>query len=299
MRLGVYLVIPLISGLVFGQTAAERRSTFGYFYSGAEWFNSFPDCGADRQSPIDIVQSKTTAGNAMSFELRLRSNNKTIDSKRSGGLTNSGMYSILRISNGSNQFNNFTALNYHAHVTSEHSIDGVFGDTEVHIVHQYVSPEGVPDATKLAVVGFIFKLSPDNTPSSFFNHWDVRSVSPTRSFNFAEAMADAVTRAKGYYRYSGSLTTPPCSQIVEWFVLDVFLPISREQVEYLRALFPDNSSFALGKGNNRLQQMVNGRQVLRQTFDQSNGFRDGFNGNSGRLFLSGLCSVLIWMIFDH
>lgn len=78
------------------------------------------------------------------------------------------------------------------------------------------------------------------------------------SLAFAAAPAfDANTllpENRAYYRFSGSLTTPPCSEDVRWLVLKTPLTASREQLE----AFVHN----MHAPNNRPLQKVNGRPIL-------------------------------------
>ena len=54
------------------------------------------------------------------------------------------------------------------------------------------------------------------------------------------------------FRYSGSLTTPPCSEDVSWFVLQTPIEASNEQIEHFRKIY---------YGNNRPTQPLNDRTV--------------------------------------
>jgi len=58
----------------------------------------------------------------------------------------------------------------------------------------------------------------------------------------------------GYYHYEGSLTTPPCSQTVQWFILDRPAPVTQAMVDNFKKLFPDPA-------NNRPVQALNDREV--------------------------------------
>ena len=71
-------------------------------------------------------------------------------------------------------------------------------------------------------------------------------------FNFEKAYREIIATGKGYYRYSGSLTTLPCSEGVGWFVLDERIDLSVRQLSVLRRLYAENPAFAFGNGNNRL-----------------------------------------------
>ncbi len=63
------------------------------------------------------------------------------------------------------------------------------------------------------------------------------------------------------YHYVGSLTNPPCSEVVQWFVINEPQPISQAQLTLFRSRFMDRQAFANGNGNNRNTQALNGRTV--------------------------------------
>jgi len=58
---------------------------------------------------------------------------------------------------------------------------------------------------------------------------------------------------KTYYNYSGSLTTPPCSEVVNWYVLKNLVTASKEQIELLSIIL---------KNNFRPVQPINGRIIM-------------------------------------
>jgi carbonic anhydrase len=67
--------------------------------------------------------------------------------------------------------------------------------------------------------------------------------------------AGMLPRSRAYYRYNGSLTTPPCSEGVWWLVMKEPVSVSREQVEAFTKV--------IGHPNNRPAQPVNARSILR------------------------------------
>ena len=76
---------------------------------------------------------------------------------------------------------------------------------------------------------------------------------PTRS---SEAKIDAMSllpQNHSYYAYSGSLTTPPCTEKVKWAILTTPVSLSNEQITRFRHVI---------NGNNRPVQPFNGRIVL-------------------------------------
>lgn len=64
---------------------------------------------------------------------------------------------------------------------------------------------------------------------------------------------ELIPAEKGYYFLTGSLTTPPCSENVKWFILKTQIEASKEQIEKFASLMPE--------GNNRPVQPLNGREI--------------------------------------
>ena len=72
-----------------------------------------------------------------------------------------------------------------------------------------------------------------------------------------------------FYHYEGSLTTPPCTEGLNWFVLHDTQPISAEQVEAFTKMWAGNPDFSNGSGNYRVTQPLNGRVVYRPSTHSS------------------------------
>ena len=62
------------------------------------------------------------------------------------------------------------------------------------------------------------------------------------------------SRDRAYYRFNGSLTTPPCSEGVNWFVMKQFETASTEQIEKFVN--------AIHQQNNRPVQPINARVII-------------------------------------
>ncbi|CAI9105040.1 OLC1v1003872C1 [Oldenlandia corymbosa var. corymbosa] len=117
----------------------------------------------------------------------------------------------------------------HWHSPSEHSINGKRYDLEVHMVHQ--TPE-----EKIAVIGIIYKIGrPDPFLPMIEN--DMKALAHTTDLEKAVGILDPKQIKLGsrkYYRYIGSLTTPPCHQNVIWTIGKKVRTVSRHQLKMIR-----------------------------------------------------------------
>lgn len=130
---------------------------------------------------------------------------------------------------------NYNLLHFHFHTPSEHYLDGAPYPMELHLVHK------AADGT-LAVIGVMMKVGAhnpvieeiwQNTP---INAGGTRVVKDVRL-----SAADLMPESKDYFRYEGSLTTPPCTEGVQWHVLKDPIEISEKQLKAFQALFPVNA----------------------------------------------------------
>lgn len=122
----------------------------------------------------------------------------------------------------------------HFHDPSEHHIDGIIYPMEVHLVHQ-----GQDD--QLAVVAIMVKEGPENEYMQAI--WDsIPQESGTHVLTDAKVDMPRLIPLDGtVYHYQGSLTTPPCSEGVEWFVLSQPMELSKAQIRKFKVLYPGNN----------------------------------------------------------
>lgn len=159
--------------------------------------------------------------------------------------------SVLRV--GADSYN---LLQFHFHAPSEHTVNGQFAAAELHLVHRNALLD-------LAVVGVLVNVgTPVNTDIDEIlrSASDEEKVSrPGVVINAKDVLPDS---KKGYYNYSGSLTTPPCSEGVRWFVLKTPVFVSQAAIDHLHDLirgFPNYDNFP---ANNRPVRPLNGRAIL-------------------------------------
>lgn len=266
-------------------TAATAEPEFSYLLGGNDWSTAFPTCGGQNQSPVDIVTNNVAAGalTGTDLEMRLRTNIAyVIDQFTAHNVNTAGQFSILTLLDTVKGKGVFNSSGFHVHAPSEHTINGVRGDAEVHIVHK-LSPDQVGVYPfSVAVFGIIFKKTAGN-PSTFFTNWGINSKQNTVQFNMTAAFQKEILSVGNFYRYTGSFTTPPCTEGVEFFLLDTMLDISDSQLKIIQDLFQNNQAFAGGKGNNRNTQALNGRVIRKFAFDTLHNYGQGIIVNAATI----------------
>lgn len=130
----------------------------------------------------------------------------------------------------------YDLLQFHFHHPSEHLLAGKAFDLECHFVHRSAAGE-------LAVLGVF--LQPGAASAALQPIWDAMpdKEGPERvgGATIRPAALLPPANARGYFRYHGSLTTPPCSEGVLWTVFKQPLEASAEQIRRFAALFPVNA----------------------------------------------------------
>jgi carbonic anhydrase len=140
---------------------------------------------------------------------------------------------------------------YNAFQGSEHTINDRRYPLEVHFVHR------APFTGTLAVLGILFDRQRDDNPYlndllSVLNRTVNTSISVEQQIDLSRLLP--TSPSPRFYRYNGSLTTPPCTEGVIWTLLTRTVPMSSYQV---RALFNNIIPF-----NFRPPQKLHSRKVL-------------------------------------
>ena len=210
------------------------------------------------QSPIDLVNPTSAALPAIAFNyqptaLRIQNNGHTIvvASSPENSIEVDNGHTIVVASSPENSIEvdstRYELLQFHFHAPSEHTVAGQSFAMEMHLVHQ--NEDGA-----LAVIGVLIERGGEHT--AFNSLWAHLPSTPGAVQQIEQVAIDAgalLPSARSYYRYDGSLTTPPCSEGVQWFVLTTPIELSEAQIATFAAIV---------HGNNRPVQPLNGRQLL-------------------------------------
>lgn len=201
-----------------------------------EWSNTYSKCSGQRQSPINILPTQTSYNQslqAIKYNWSCPSGVETWELKNTD-LT----FKISPKSDCSGSFvmspdnSNYKLLQMHFHWRgSEHLFNNNKFSAELHMVHQSVN-----DPNKYAVLGFMFSLYQTEVDNSalvpivnqIVNIKGVNNTATVTGFSLSSLIPFNV---EYYFRYPGSLTTPTCDEVVEWFVIDnPVLEISEKQL---------------------------------------------------------------------
>ena len=138
----------------------------------------------------------------------------------------------------------YDLLQFHFHSPSEHTIDGEAAAMEVHFVHQD------PNSGMLAVVGILLRVSDQDNEAyaAIFDHMPSEAGEEMTMSEVLSLMA-LLPESRTYYTYQGSLTTPPCSEIVRWLLLDTAVNLSATQIAAFTEMYAYNArpTLPLGK----------------------------------------------------
>lgn len=137
----------------------------------------------------------------------------------------------------------YELLQFHLHHPSEHLLAGKGFDLECHFVHK-------SGAGGLAVTGVFIRPGAENVAlRAFFDSLPARE-GPEQKLAASVDISAILPKTGGYFRYMGSLTTPPCSEGLIWTVHKEPAEASVEQIRKFAALFVNNAR-PLQKRNRR------------------------------------------------
>ncbi len=174
------------------------------------------------QSPINITDDSKAKTEPLELNykespLKIVNNGHTIQVNYAPG-------SFLKIGNSQYQL-----LQFHFHTPSEHLIKGKAYEMEVHFVH-------VNDKGQLAVVVGIFMKPGENNPlvKKIWAYLPKEVNKEEERANIAINVKDLLPKDTAYYNYPGSLTIPPCSEGINWFVMKTPIEVSKDQISVFR-----------------------------------------------------------------
>ncbi|MCR9250065.1 MAG: carbonic anhydrase family protein [bacterium] len=249
MRITGFLLFILTTVFLCNGINLQAQS-HDWSYSGEfgpeHWFEidpEFSSCNGKSQSPINIISSNSEDTNGISLEFHyhpffvdLINNGHTLIEKidEEKALTFGGI--------------SYSMKQFHFHTPSEHQIDGENFAMEIHFVHQ-------SESGKFAVVAVLIEEGEHN--NHFIQHFMKSLPSHVNEELKADEKADPnetfPKHLDKFYYYSGSFTTPPCTEGINWIVLEEPVEATKEQIDAIHEIIKDD---------NRPIQEVNDRVVF-------------------------------------
>jgi carbonic anhydrase len=259
--IGAHLPVPGASGAVVEEDAMSRRPvvaavaalslacaagaagaadahpphwTYGGATGPAHWGHLEPEFGAcglgQAQSPIDIRAADVQKADLPPIDfaykpgpLKLLDNGHTLKAIIAPG-------SAITVGG-----HRYELTEFHFHKPSEESIDGRRHDMVAHLVHR--DAEG-----RLAVVAVLLDAGALNPMVAVaWNNWPAHKEVETDVAGVQVDATDLLPADHGYYTFAGSLTTPPCSEGVTWFVLRQPATLSAGEIARFGSVYPMNA----------------------------------------------------------
>ena len=250
MRLRHPFLLALVVAATAFLSAQEKATSHAWTYEGNEGPSHWGDLKAEyatckigkHQSPIDIRRAQKADLPAIQFDyqpaaLRIIDNGHTIQINYPEG-------SSIRVGEKQYQLKQF-----HFHKPSEEAINGKHHDMVAHLVHS--DADG-----NLAVVAVLLSKGKGNELiDQLWKNLPKEKEKESILDNVQINVASLLPSDHGYYTFPGSLTTPPCSENVTWYVLKSPMAISGSEIGKFGSIYPHNA---------RPVQPVNDR-VLQET----------------------------------
>jgi carbonic anhydrase len=237
------------------QAASARPAHWSYSEEGGatNWGNLSPAYAlckeGKHQSPVDIVETQVKG--AGTWQLNYKSTSLNIaHTEHMDDIVDNGHTIQVSVDEGSTLTyagKTYHLKQFHFHTPSEHTINGQHMPMEMHMVHQ--SDDGA-----LAVVGVLIKEGKEANPNfaTIISNFPAAKGESKHITDQHLELDLQMPKDNAAYHYIGSLTTPPCSENVQWLVLHDMLSLSKDQID----------AFASRIGpNNRPTQPLNDRFV--------------------------------------
>jgi len=236
LLVGCAIMALLLTLSAVSCTHAERATGhWGYEgTSGPEYWaqlsQEYAVCGEGRaQSPIDITDAIPSSLAHPQFfyknmPLRIRNTGHTI--QVAGDSTGFMQVGTSR----------YELVEFHFHRPSGHKLNGKSYDMELHLVHRGLDGER-------AVVGVFMEISERDNPV-ISKIWDYLPADEREEHLVDQVLinpAELLPSNRSFYHYSGSLTTPPCSEGTKWYIMKHPIKVSEERVARFSSLYRVNA----------------------------------------------------------
>ncbi len=247
MKLNIIAAITFAVTLAFATNAISAGKTHWAYYghegpkNWGELDSAFTACSTGKnQSPVNLTDMLEGELPAIKIDYEaggneIINNGHTIQVNYAPGSTISVAGHV------------FELKQFHFHTPSENTIDGKSFPMEAHFVH-------ADKAGNLAVIAVLFEAGDNN--AELEKAWALMPEHADEKHDLSPMVdaANLLQHDHDYYRFNGSLTTPPCTEGVTWLVMKDYDTASREQLEKF--------AHVMHHPNNRPVQPINARVII-------------------------------------
>lgn len=255
------------------ETGGKPSETSGWDYAehGDDWGAEYSECKGAGQSPIDIEKHIDIAGQTKSVLWFDYFADHTLEDDKAAVFVNDGHGISFKDSSIDLGFvkiatSESTVTDYIFHAPAEHTIDGQIFPLELQIYH-----------TGAVAVSILFKYGPSNPFLASLLEmpmpvWTVEKGAASSStlhgnatdaFNLEHVLSMGSIHPGGdmaFYSYEGSLTQPPCTSGLTWYVSKEATEATKDEIAHIKnAIF---GTASMKRGNNRNTQPLGSRKVL-------------------------------------
>ena len=245
MKTAIFSALATAALLTACASPSSNHASWGYTGAGApeNWAtlsSDYSTCNGKNQSPINLTGF-------------LKAEMQPLAPQYSAGgneILNNGHTIQVNFAPGSKivvDGTEFELKQFHLHAPSENQINGKSFPLENHLVH-------ADKSGNLTVLAIMYEEGAENAALAQFWNQSPAKAGDKAALTSAVNAASLLPAKLDYYRFNGSLTTPPCSEGVRWLVLKQPVTASKAQIAAFTSL--------MGGHNNRPVQPVNARPVL-------------------------------------
>lgn len=191
--------------------------------------SEFALCGAGQsQSPIDLISEGAVDGTDL---LNVDYHPAPLDE------VNTGLTLQMNYAHGSTvtiDDQDYELVQFHFHTPSEHLMDHNSREMELHLVHKNTDDQ-------LAVVGVMIEPGAKNQALEEILSNTPAGPGQEKVTDLPVDASQLLPRDRSFYHYQGSLTTPPCSESVNWVVMKEPIQASTQQIDAFKSRFRANA----------------------------------------------------------
>jgi len=239
-------LLAVVLAAFCSQAMAQEAAHWSYEGDAApqNWSKLNPDfmlcVKGKNQSPIDIHGALKTHSQPLNISYKLAPDS----------IINNGHSIQVNVKEGdvlTLDGDKFVLQQFHFHAPSENTIDGKSFPLEAHFVHMDANGE-------IAVVAVMFEIGKSNPELEKIWQHIPSQTGQTAALREKVDLSGLLPKKLTHYRFSGSLTTPPCTEGVRWLVVKQPMTVTVQQLNAFTSV--------MHHANNRPQQKLDGRVIV-------------------------------------